>query len=455
MMISEIVSNQKSAFREGKTRPVQERKKMLKRLKATIKENEKNLCDAINSDFGKPYIESFITEIYTVLYEIDVHLKHVKKWAKTETVSGPVITFPSKSQVYQQPLGTVLIIGAWNYPVHLTLMPVIGAISAGNTVVLKPSELASETSSVLKHLIDTAFEQDIFTVVEGAVDETTELLQQPFDHIFFTGSTRVGKIVMKAAADQLIPVTLELGGKSPAIVHEDANIEVAAKRIWWGKTINAGQTCVAPDFVLIHESKKTEFIDQTRQTLSTFFSDGYLPGKNYTQIVNQDHYERLETLRRSSSVIVGGITNKMKRFIEPTLLEADWDDPIMRDEIFGPLLPILTYKTTTEIVQKLNERPAPLALYLFTEDDGFQEEIIEQVPFGGGCINDTISHLGNHNLPFGGVGSSGMGAYHGKTSFETFSRKQSVLKKPAWPDPDVRYPPYDNSKLNWFKKIFT
>lgn len=455
MTIQELVTHQKQAFRSGKTRPSGFRIKKLKKLKSLIRKKEKELCEAIEKDFGKPYFESYITEIYTVLHEIDIHLKNLSSWIKPESVGSPIVTFPSKGTINNQPLGTVLIIGAWNYPVHLTLMPLIGAISAGNTAILKPSELAPETSSILKRLFEEHFDSSFLAVVEGAVSETTELLQQPFDHIFFTGSTRVGKIVMKAAAEQLIPVTLELGGKSPAIVHKDANLEVAAKRIWWGKTMNAGQICVAPDFVLIHESLKEDFIRQTKKVLPAFFGDGYKPGENYTQIVNDDHFNRLNSLLEKSRVIVGGITQKGTRFIEPTLIDAAWEDEIMQEEIFGPLLPLVTYQTEDEVVRKLSDRPAPLALYLFSDDSSFQNQILEGVPFGGGCINDTINHLGNHHLPFGGVGNSGMGAYHGKTSFDTFSRKQSVLKKPTWPDPDLRYPPYNETKLNWFKKLFS
>jgi len=455
MTIQELVTHQKEAFRSGETRPAKSREKTLRKLKSLIKKKEKELCKAIETDFGKPYFESYITEIYTVLHEIDIHLKNFSSWMKPDSVGSPIVTFPSKGTIYNQPLGTVLIIGAWNYPVHLTLMPLIGAISAGNTAILKPSELAPETSATLKKLFDENFDPTVLAVVEGAVDETTELLQQPFDHIFFTGSTRVGKIVMKAAAEQLIPVTLEMGGKSPAIVHKDANLEVAAKRIWWGKTMNAGQICVAPDFVLIHESQKDEFIRQTKKVLPAFFGDGYQPGENYTQIVNDDHFTRLKNLLDNSTIIVGGITEKETRFIEPTLIDASWNDEIMQEEIFGPLLPLITYQNDDDVVEELAYRPSPLALYLFSDDSAFQNRILEGVPFGGGCINDTINHLGNHHLPFGGVGNSGMGAYHGKTSFETFSRKQSVLKKPTWPDPDLRYPPYNETKLNWFKKLFS
>jgi aldehyde dehydrogenase (NAD+) len=304
-------------------------------------------------------------------------------------------------------------------------------------------------------LIDRYFSKDVLAVVEGAVETTTELLNQPFDKIFFTGSSRVGKIVMKAAAEQLIPVTLELGGKSPAIVHHDADIGVSAKRIWWGKTINAGQTCVAPDFVAVHESVRDEFIRQSKKVLSEFFRDDYQAGENYTKIVNESHFDRLQNMLDKSKVIFGGITKKEHRFIEPTIIEADWNSEIMQDEIFGPLMPIISYSEPDELVEKLRDKPSPLALYLFTKDAELEKQIIDQVPFGGGCINETVQHLGNPNLPFGGIGSSGMGSYHGKYSFDTFSRNQSIMKKPFWPDPDFRYPPYDEMIVSWFKRIFS
>lgn len=455
MNIEQVVENQKNCFQKGTTRNFEARKANLEKLRDLIANNEKEFCEAVQADFGKPYFESFSTEIYTVLHEIDYHLKNLKKWMEPETVGSSIVTFPSRNKIYKQPLGTVLIIGAWNYPIHLTLMPLVGAISAGNTAILKPSEIAPETSSTLNSLIAESFDTGIIAVVEGAVDTTTELLNQPFDKIFFTGSSRVGKIVMKAAAEQLIPVTLELGGKSPAIVHEDADIEVCARRIWWGKTINAGQTCVAPDFVAVHKSVRDEFIDQSKKVLSEFFRDDYQPGENYTKIVNESHFDRLQNLLDQSEVIFGGISNKENLFMEPTIIDTDWGSEIMKDEIFGPLMPVLTYSDPYELIKRLRDRPSPLALYLFTKDAELEERIIDEVPFGGGCINETVQHLGNPNLPFGGVGSSGMGSYHGKYSFDTFSRNKSIMKKPFWPDPDFRYPPYDDMIVSWFKKIFS
>lgn len=455
MTIPKLVANQKKTYRSGVTRPEKWRTEQLKQLRKLLVEREKELCDAIREDFGKPYFESYTGEIYTVLKDIDYQLKHLGSWMKPELVGGPVVNFPSKNTVYKQPLGTVLIIGAWNYPIQLTLMPLVGAISAGNTAIVKPSELAPATSSALHKFFKLYFEPDVLAVVEGGVEETQELLRQPIDKIFFTGSTRVGKIIMKAAAEQLIPVTLELGGKSPAIVHSDANIEISTKRIWWGKCVNAGQVCVAPDFVLVHESLKEAFIENSKKTLSAFYRDDYQIGSNYTRIINNDHFDRLKKLLDKSNIIFGGTTNKENRFIEPTLVEAGWDGPVMQDEIFGPILPLLTYEGEDEMIQKLGDRPSSLALYLFTESSELQDKIVENVSFGGGCVNDTLIHLANPRLPFGGVGQSGMGSYHGRKSFDTFSRQQSLLKKSIWPDPDFRYPPYDDSVLSWFKKLFT
>jgi aldehyde dehydrogenase (NAD+) len=453
-MISDLVNRQKAAFRSGVMRTQENRIHYLKTLRNMVSENEEELCRSVYQDFGKPYVEAFATEIYTVLHEIDFHLKNLSRWMKPESVSGSIAVFPSKSVVYNRAYGTVLVIGAWNYPIHLALMPVIGALSAGNTVILKPSELSSHTSSVLASLTERYFDSEVFKVVEGAVDETQELLSQPLDKIFFTGSMRVGKIVMKAAAEQMIPITLELGGKSPAIVHSDANIEVAARRIWWGKTINAGQTCVAPDFVLLHESVKDSFIETSKEVLASFFEHDYVTGENYSRIINEEHFQRLAGLLKESNRVFGGSTNLDNLFIEPAIIDAGWDDEIMKEEIFGPLLPVLSYSDPAEIVEKLTAMSSPLALYLFTENAELQELILDNVPFGGGCFNETITHLGNPHLPFGGVGNSGMGSYHGKYSFETFSRKQGVLKKPVWPDPDLKYPPYDESKLKWIKKWF-
>lgn len=454
MNYSQLVQEQKKAVWEDQLTSVSHRIEYLKTLRMLVSDNEKKLCNAVSEDFGKPYFESFSSEIYTTIHELDYHLKNVSEWAKPKSVRGSVTAFPSKNYVYRRPFGSVLIIGPWNYPILLILQPLIGALSAGNTAIIKPSEMAPATSACIKSLADEYFEPKIVSVAEGDAETSRHLLSLPFDKFFFTGSPRVGKIVMKAAAEQLIPVTLELGGKSPAIILEDANPEVSAKRVMWGKTFNAGQTCVAPDYALVHENIYDTFIDHCKQALTTFFDNDYKPGENYTQIVNKHHFSRLRGLLKNTEVLTGGNTDTEKRFIEPTLVRAGWDDEIMQDEIFGPLLPVIPYNDTDSMIRQVNRLAPPLALYIFSENKNFQDRIMSEIPFGGGCINDTIVHFGNPSLAVGGVGKSGMGSYHGKYSFDTFSRPQSILKKQYWPDPDFRYPPYDESKIAWIKRLF-
>ncbi|MGF1671587.1 MAG: aldehyde dehydrogenase family protein [Balneolaceae bacterium] len=451
--MEDLVRKQKEYFRSGETRSYEFRKIHLETLRRLLTDNESILCEAVYSDFGKPYFEAYSTEIVTVRHEIDFHLKHLKSWVKPETVGNSLLTFPSRNYIRYQPFGTVLIIGAWNYPIHLIFQPLIGSLSAGNTAVLKPSEMAPATASLISELTGHYYSPEYITVVEGGAETNQQLLQQPFDKIFFTGSTRVGKIVMKAAAEQLIPLTLELGGKSPAIVHKDADIDLSAKRIWWGKCINAGQTCVAPDYAMVHEDIAEKFVVSTKKVLNDFYSGVPIFKEGYTRIINQNHYDRLISLLKGCDILHGGISDENKRMIEPTLVKGGREDEIMEDEIFGPILPLLTYSDSNDLISYVSSKPSPLALYLFTNSDELEEKVLQSIPFGGGCINDTISHLGNPNLPFGGVGSSGFGYYHGKHSFETFSHKQAILKKPAWPDPDFRYPPYTESKFKWIKRL--
>lgn len=453
MIEQQIVDNQKRFFISGETRPYDFRMQKLSVLEKLLSENEALLCEAVYEDFGKPYFEAWSAEIATVLHEINFHKKNLKNWMKPEPVSNSLFTFPAKNRVQYQPYGTSLIIGAWNYPIHLLLHPLAGAISAGNTSVLKPSELSPLVADTIQNLVNQYFSPEYLTVIKGDADTAQNLLKQPFDKIFFTGSSRVGKIVMKAAAENLTPVTLELGGKSPAIVHSDADIETAAKRIWWGKCLNAGQTCVAPDYVMCHRELFDKFVTETKNTLKDFYADSPIFSEGYTQIVNKNHYRRLLSLLENADIIHGGISNADKRMIEPTLVHAKENDEIMKEEIFGPILPVLIYESLNDAIKYINSKPSPLALYLFTNNSEVEEKITNIIPFGGGCINDTISHLGNPNLPFGGVGNSGFGSYHGKNSFEAFSYKQSIVKKPAWPDPDFRYPPYTESKFKWIKRL--
>lgn len=453
--IPDLAVSQKTYFRSGETLDLTFRHQKLQDLRDLLTGNYQHLCDAIYRDFGKPEFEAFGAEIATLIQEIDHHKKNLDTWAGPVSVKGSILTFPSRNKIYYQPYGSVLIIGPWNYPVYLLLLPLIGAISAGNCAVLKPSEFVPETSKALTQLLKTRFDNRYLTVAEGGAETSRELLRQKFDYIFFTGSKRVGKIVMKAAAEQLTPVTLELGGKSPAIVHKDADIEIAARRIWWGKYFNAGQTCVAPDYVAVHKDVAESFIQHSKQVLDDFFRSDGDKQQPYTKIVNDKHYHRLEKLLSTADPLVGGEKNQVNRQIYLTLVKADWDHPLMKDEIFGPILPMIIYDEMDQLVSQLSDMPSPLALYLFTGSDDIKETVIRTIPFGGGCINDTISHLGNSNLPFGGVGSSGMGTYHGKHSFETFSHQKSILEKPIWPELTFRYPPYSARSLDLIKKYFS
>jgi aldehyde dehydrogenase (NAD+) len=427
----------------------------LRKIRKVLTSRVDEISNVVKLDFGKPYSEVLLTEIVTVVHEIDFHIKYLKKWMKSERVAGNLLTFPSRSEIHSVPYGVCLIIGAWNYPIHLLFMPLIGALSAGNRVVLKPSELASNTSRWIKNVLDSAFSADEVLVIEGGADVNKELLDLPFDKIFFTGSTRVGQIVMEAAAQKLIPVTLELGGKSPAIIFDDANMEVSAKRIWFGKCINAGQTCVAPDFLLIPESKYNEFVSYSKRVLDDFYPHGYNIQDDYTQIISKSHFDRLKRLMDNTETVFGGNSEPEQRFIEPTLVKMKgWDHPLMQEEIFGPILPVLTYKNEEELRYHLDQSRNPLACYLFTESATIAEKWIKEYQFGGGCVNDTLSHLGNSRLPFGGVGKSGTGSYHGKTSFDVFSHKKSVLIRNTWMDSSLRYQPFNrlNRMLNYLIK---
>ncbi len=455
MNIPELVSSQKEHFHTGETLELPFRLQQLQTLRDLVSDNHDLLCDAVYRDFGKPEFEVYTNEIAVVLQEIDTHLKNLRDWAKPESVKGSKLTFPSRNKIYSQPYGAVLIIGTWNYPVQLLLLPLIGAISAGNCTILKPSELAPETSRAITGLISDRFNRNYLASVEGDAGTSRELLKEAFNYIFFTGSTRVGKIVMQAAAENLTPVTLELGGKSPAIIHKDAEIEIAARRIWWGKYVNAGQTCVAPDFAAVHRDVEDSFIRYSEKVIGEFMADRTNGIKAYSRIINENHFNRLTNMLSKSEPVIGGEADPNSRQIAPTMVRAGWDHPLMEDEIFGPILPYIVYDDLNDLNQRLRDMPSPLALYLFTKNNDIKNTVIRDVPFGGGCINDTLTHLGNSNLPFGGVGLSGIGNYHGKFSFDTFSYKKSILDKPVWPDLTFRYPPYSGIKLNLFKKIFS
>ena len=450
----QILEQQRAFFASGKTKDISFRIKQLEILRKLLQVNEKALIEAVHQDFKKPPFETYGTEIGLVLSELSFAIKNVESWAKPQSVSSSLVNFPSKNYMLTEPYGNALIISPWNYPVMLALLPLVGALAAGNTAVIKPSELTPNTSAVLEELIRSHFETELVSVIEGGVEESQLLLSLPFNYIFFTGSTRVGKIIMKAAAENLTPVTLELGGKSPCIVDASANLEISAKRIVWGKFVNAGQTCVAPDYLMVERGIKEEFTGYLEQAITQLYGEDPEQSPDYPRVINRDHFDRLSTLIDPEKVITGGQTNAESNYIAPTIMtDITWDDPVMQDEIFGPILPVLEYQSVDECIQTINSYPRPLALYLFCSDTQIEQKVLNEVSFGGGAVNDTIAQLGNHHLSFGGVGASGFGSYHGKASFDSFSHKKSVMKKPFWPDIPVRYAPYDDLKLNLVKKV--
>ncbi|MDX8044804.1 aldehyde dehydrogenase [Gracilibacillus sp. S3-1-1] len=436
-----IIANHQQFFATGQTKDVSYRIKALQSLKTSIKANQEKIIDALKQDLNKSEAEAFMTEIGYLYSEIDHVVKELPKWVKRKKVKTPVTHTGSKSYIYQQPYGVVLIIAPWNYPFQLALAPLIGAIAAGNCAVIKPSEYTPTTSALLSELITTTFSEQYISVVEGAVETSKALLEENVDYIFFTGSVPVGRMVMEAAAQNLTPVTLELGGKSPAIIDKDANLSVAAKRVAWGKFTNAGQTCVAPDYLYVHEDVKHTFISELKQAIQSLYGEHPLENLHFGRVVHEKHFDRLQGFLSNGTTIFGGKSKREQLKIEPTLLiDISWDDDIMQEEIFGPLLPIMYYQDLDDVLTGIEHHPNPLAFYFFSENDALAEEVIEKVSFGGGCINDTMYHLASPYLPFGGVGNSGMGAYHGKDSFLTFSHQKSVLKQTTSIDFPFRYP---------------
>ena len=452
MNYADILQQQKTFFNTHATKDLDFRKAQLQKLKKVVKSNEKLLYDAIYQDFGKSEFETFGTEISFIYKDIDYYLKNLKSFAKPKSVLTNIVNQMGSSKIVFEPLGNCLVIGAWNYPYQLTLTPVIAAIAAGNTCMIKPSELPENTMKAMAKLINENFDPQFLYVVEGGVEETTAILKLRFDKIFFTGSPRVGKIVYKAAAEHLTPVTLELGGKSPAFVTEKADLQIAAKRIVWGKFINAGQTCVAPDYLYVAENIKAKFLKVLIEEIKKRnYTDNV---DHYCKIINERNFDRLEKMIDREKVVFGGETIREKRYISPTVLDhVTWEDAVMQEEIFGPILPILTYKNLETAIQTVVEGEKPLSAYLFSNDAKEQELFTEKLSFGGGCINDTLMHLSNDRLPFGGVGNSGIGHYHGKFGFEAFSHQKAILKKSNYLEPELKYPPYSDAKLNILKKL--
>ncbi len=452
--IVDTVARLRRAFDSGVTRPLEWRLSQLRQFAAMLRDNESAMVEALRQDLGKPEFEAFIGETGFMMADVTYVMKHLPRWVKPRRVKAPLAVQPAKARVYSEPLGVVLIIAPWNYPIQLAFAPLVGALAGGNCAVIKPSEVAPASSALMAKLVPKYFDRDAVAVIEGGVPETTTLLAQRFDHIFYTGNGTVGRIVMEAAAKHLTPVTLELGGKSPAIVDRDVDLDVAARRIAWGKWFNAGQTCVAPDYVLVHESVEQALLERLRAALRDFYGDDPKRSESYARIVNKRHHARLSRLLDSGEKVVGGETDVDSKYIAPTVLRnVDPGSPVMADEIFGPILPVLTVPDIDAAIEFVNERPKPLALYVFTRDKDRAARVLSRTSSGGACVNDAVSHLGPPELPFGGVGPSGMGAYHGKASFDTFTHKKSVLDKPTYVDPSLRYPPYKADQLKWAKRF--
>lgn len=429
------------------------RKETLIQLLNTIVIHEDEIIEALHDDFKKPAFEAVLTETNYVITELKDTIKNLSKWAKPKKVFPSILNFPSTDFIYKEPYGKVLIIAPWNYPFQLALCPMIAAVAAGNQVVVKPSELTPKTSAVIRKIIEKIFHINHVECIEGGLEVSQKLLAERWDYIFFTGSPTVGKIIAKAAAENLTPVTLELGGKNPCIIDETANLKLAAKRIVWGKFINAGQTCIAPDYILIQKDMKSHFIAYLKTEITKAYGENPALSPDFARIINTKNWLRLANLIEEEKVIFGGQTDIENNYIAPTLIEEnDMESLLMKEEIFGPLLPILSYEKEEDIKTVFSKFEKPLALYVFSENKRFSEKIIKQYSFGGGCINDTVVHFSNKRLPFGGVGHSGIGAYHGRLSFDTFSHKKSIVKKANWLDIPLRYAPY-NDKLKSIKKI--
>ena len=447
MNIEQIVNAPRQFFASNKTFDIKFRLEALDKLKASIKKHETELLDAVHKDLGKSASESYMCEVGLTLAEITHFRKHLRSWSCTRRKLTPLTNFHAKSMIVQEPYGVVLIMSPWNYPVLLTLEPLIGAIAAGNCAVVKPSAYSPETSAVVQKLISETFDSEYVAVVTGGRAENADLLEQKFDYIFFTGGVTVGKLVMEKASKHLTPVTLELGGKSPCIIDHTANLRIAARRITFGKFLNCGQTCIAPDYILVEKSVHDEFVRLLKEETVRMYGEDIFANNDYGKMINQKHFDRVSGLIATEKVAYGGRLKSETLQIEPTILDnVTSDDAVMQEEIFGPVLPIIVVENTDEAINFIKSRPKPLALYLFTSDQKVEKQFLSQVPFGGGCVNDTIIHIATTNLPFGGVGNSGMGSYHGKKTFETFSHAKSVVKKYTWLDISMRYQPYTSWK---------
>jgi len=454
LKISEILKKQRDYFSSGATKSVKNRRKILIRFRESIKNNEQAIIKALKDDFNKPVFESVATEIGIVEKELTLAIKNIWKWQQARKVGSTILNFPSSDYILYEPYGTTLIIAPWNYPFQLAMGPMIGAIAAGNTVVLKPSELTPNTSAIIAKIVSDVFDPDHATVLQGDKEVSTSLLAERWDYIFFTGSVPVGKIVYKAAAKHLTPVTLELGGKSPCVIDETAKIKQAARRIVWGKFVNAGQTCIAPDYILVHSSKKDTLLEALKNEITRAFGNTPENSSDFARIINDKNFDRLASMLNNINIYTGGELTKESRYISPTIVtDVTLEDEVMKEEIFGPILPVMTYTTKEDISNIIYSFEKPLSAYVFSQKRSFIKWFNTSFSYGGGVINDTLVHFINDTLPFGGVGHSGIGSYHGKESFYTFSHAKSIVKRGTWMDIPVRYAPY-KGKLGLLKSSF-
>lgn len=454
MKYNNILQSQKDFFDTNSTKDISFRIEQLKHLKTVLKNNEDRLFKAIYEDLGKSEFECILTELAPIESEINYSIKKIKKWTKKRKFRTDIPNLPAKSYVMPEPLGCTLVISAWNYPYHLSLLPVIAAITAGNTAILKPSEISPRTSALMAELINSEFPKEFLYVVEGGVKETTELINLKFDKIFYTGNGKVGKIIAIAAANNLCPITLELGGKSPVFIDASCDIKISAQRLVWAKFLNAGQTCIAPDYVIIDKTIEKEFLEELKNNIEKYYKSDSDISENYTRIINERHFDRIDNIIDRNKIFVGGKTNKDNLFISPTILHnIDWKDKIMQDEIFGPILPVITYENINDAIKEVKKKDKALSLYIFSKNKIIIDKILNEVSFGGGCINDAIMQLSNNKLPFGGVGGSGIGRYHGIHGFNEFSNLKSIVHKSFLFETSLKYFPYNKKKLSILKKL--
>lgn len=452
--LANVADRLRKTFSDGRTRPLAWRRTQLNGLRKMLVEREADFLAALSADLGKPRLEAWATEIGFTINEIDLTLKNLKRWTKAQKVRTPMATKPGSAKIIREPLGTVLIIAPWNYPLQLALAPLVGALAAGNTAALKPSEISPATSAAMAKLVPQYVDTDAVAIVEGGVSETQTLLAQKWDYIFYTGNGNVGRQVMAAAAQHLTPVTLELGGKSPAVIDKSANLAVSARRLAWGKFLNSGQTCIAPDYVLVDRRVKDEFVKHLQTSITEFYGSDPSASPDYARIINDRHFARLIALLGSGSALIGGQHDAAKRFIAPTVLDGvSGDSPVMQEEIFGPILPILAVDSVEESIAFINERDKPLALYVFADDKQVINQVLDRTSSGGVCVNGTIMQVAVPTLPFGGVGESGMGNYHGRASFDVFTHAKPVLRRATRPDPALAYPPYTDKKEKLIRRF--